>query len=271
MTGVLYLCPTPIGNLDDITLRTLKVLKEVDVIAAEDTRHSKKLLSHYEIHTPLVSYHEHNEKQRGSELIERLQKGEAVAVISDAGMPGISDPGNVLIRLAQEHGISYTILPGANAAITAYVASGFSAERFQFIGFLPKKNKDLEEVLSSLDHYEGVTIFYEAPHRIVKTLETFARRWPERRLALCRELTKQYEEYETGTTTSLLATYQKKEPRGEYVIVLDRGEAEETDVDVAKELQKLMDEGYRKSEAVSIVSKTYDLPKNDVYRISLEL
>ena len=217
---MLYLVGTPIGNLGDITVRALEVLRAVDLIAAEDTRHSLRLLGRYEIRKPLVSFHEHNEARRTQELLARLQAGESVALITDAGLPGISDPGGRLVRGCVAAGVPYTVIPGASAVPTALLGSGFSSESFFYGGFLPVKSGGRErDVRAALDRKE-TTVVFESPHRLVKTLEVFARLDPSRLLCVARELTKQFEEYRRGNGTDLLAHYTQHPPKGEITLVV---------------------------------------------------
>lgn len=217
---VLFLIPTPIGNLGDITLRALETLKAVDVIAAEDTRHSGNLLRHFEIRKPLISYHEHNEARRTEELLARLELGEKVAVITDAGMPGISDPGHRLLRACIERGLPYTVLPGPSAVLTALVGSGFPAERFYFGGFLPPKSGGRERELLTAQAREETSLFFESPHRLVKTLEFCAAHFEVRPLCVARELTKQFEEFRIGAAAELLAHYSARPVKGEIVFLI---------------------------------------------------
>lgn len=217
---MLYLVATPIGNLGDITLRALEVLKSVDVIAAEDTRHSSILLRHYEIHKPLVSYHEHNEASRAAELLERLRAGENVAVISDAGMPGINDPGFRLLHACIENGLPYTVIPGPSSVLTALTGSGLFTGEFFFGGFLPVKSGGRErEVLAAGARVE-TSVFFESPPRLLKTLAVFAEKFPQRTLCVARELTKTFEEFRTGTPAELVAHYTAHPPKGEIVLVV---------------------------------------------------
>jgi 16S rRNA (cytidine1402-2'-O)-methyltransferase len=218
---MLYLVPTPIGNLSDITLRALEVLKSVDVIACEDTRHSGHLLRHFEIHKPLVSYHEHNEARRTAELIEELAGGKSIAVITDAGMPGVSDPGHRLLAACRERGLPCTVLPGPSAVLTALIGSGFSAESFYFGGFLPPKSGGRERDLRAAAARSETSIFFESPHRLVKTLAVCAEHLPTRQLCVARELTKTFEEYRRGTGAELLAHYTAHPPKGEIVLLID--------------------------------------------------
>src|SRR5216110_657361 len=217
---MLYVVATPIGNLGDITLRALEVLKNVDLIAAEDTRHSGNLLKHFEIRKPLLSYHEHNEAMRAAELVERLAAGENVALITDAGMPGLSDPGARLIRKCVERGLSYTIVPGVSAILTALVGSGISADSFCFRGFLPVKSGQRERELRAAAARDETTIFFESPHRLTKTLSACAVLMPDRQFCVARELTKKFEEFRRGTASKLLAHYEARPPKGEIVLMI---------------------------------------------------
>jgi 16S rRNA (cytidine1402-2'-O)-methyltransferase len=217
---VLYLVATPIGNLGDITLRAIEVLKSVDLIAAEDTRHSANLLRHFEIRKPLVSYHEHNEARRTEELVVRLEAGASVALVTDAGLPGISDPGYRLLRACIERGLSYTILPGPSAVLTALVGSGFPADRFYFGGFLPIKSGQRERELQLAQAREETSIYFESPFRLMKTLEVCAALFPDRVLCVARELTKRFEEFRIGSAGDLLAHYSARPAKGEIVLLL---------------------------------------------------
>ncbi len=217
---MLYLVATPIGNLGDITLRALEVLKGADIIAAEDTRHSGNLLRHYEIQKPLVSYHEHNEAQRTAELLERLREGKNIALVTDAGMPGISDPGHRLLRACIENGISYTIIPGASAVLTALIGSGFDAEQFYYGGFLPSKSGGREREILAAGHRNETSVFFESPHRILKSLEVFREHFPSRTLCVARELTKQFEEFRIGAPGELVSHYTAHPAKGEIVLLV---------------------------------------------------
>jgi len=224
---MLYLVPTPIGNLGDITLRAIEALKGADVIACEDTRHSLRLLNHLEIRKPLVSYHEHNEARRTAELIERLREGATVAVITDAGMPGISDPGHRLLRACMAEGLAYTVLPGASAVLTGLIGSGFPAESFYFGGFLPVKSGQREREITRAAGRSETSVFFESPHRVQRTLEACARLCPERMVCVARELTKQFEEYRLGTGAELAAHYAAHPPKGEIVFLVRAATKEE--------------------------------------------
>ena len=217
---MLYLVPTPIGNLGDITLRALEVLKAADIIACEDTRHSLHLLRHFGIAKPLVSYHEHNEARRTAEFIEQLVAGKTIAVISDAGMPGISDPGHRILRACRERGVPFTVLPGASAVITGLIGSGFDATQFFYAGFLPVKSGGRERDLRAAAERTETTVFFESPHRLVKTLTAAAALLPGRPMCVARELTKTFEEYRRGTAAELLAHYTAHPPKGEIVLLV---------------------------------------------------
>jgi 16S rRNA (cytidine1402-2'-O)-methyltransferase len=218
---VLTLVATPIGNLSDLSARALEVLKTADLIAAEDTRHSAILLKHFSLSKPLISYHQHNEARRTAELIQELDAGRHIALITDAGMPGISDPGHRLLRLCIEKGLPYTVLPGPSAVLTALVGSGFDAERFFFGGFLPVKSGQRERELSSAALRAETSIYFESPHRLLKSLEVSVRLMPERRLCVARELTKVFEEYRRGPAAELQAHYSKHPPKGEIVLLVE--------------------------------------------------
>lgn len=221
---MLFLVPTPIGNLGDITFRAIEALKNADVIACEDTRHSLKLLRHYGIEKPLVSYHEHNEARRTAELIEQLASGRKVAVITDAGMPGISDPGHRILRACQERGVPYTVLPGASALLTGLIGSGFPADQFYYGGFLPVKSGGRERDLRAAAERKETTVFFESPHRILKTLTAAVEIMGGRPLCVARELTKTFEEYRRGTAAELLAHYTAHPAKGEIVLLVHGAE-----------------------------------------------
>ena len=227
MAGTLYLCATPIGNLQDMTPRVVETLKSVDVIAAEDTRNSIKLLNHFDIHTPMTSYHEYNKVEKARQLIGQLQMGQNIALITDAGTPAISDPGEVLVQMCHEAGVPVTSLPGAAACITALTLSGLSTRRFCFEGFLPTDKKEKKIILDELTRETRTMILYEAPHHLVKTLEELYSTLGERKITLCRELTKKFETVFPTTLESALEYYKTEEPRGEYVLVLEGKSHEE--------------------------------------------
>ena len=227
MTGTLYLCATPIGNLEDMTFRVIRTLKEVDLIAAEDTRNSIKLLNHFEIQTPMTSYHEYNKYEKGRKLVEKLLEGQNIALITDAGTPGISDPGEELVKMCYESGIPVTSLPGAAACITALTISGLSTRRFAFEAFLPSDKKEREQILKEMETETRTMIVYEAPHRLVKTLKLFLERLGNRKITVCRELTKRHETALAVTLEEAVAHYEANPPKGECVLVIEGKSREE--------------------------------------------
>ena len=274
MAGILYLCATPIGNLSDMTFRVLDTLREVDLIAAEDTRNSIKLLNHFDIHTEMTSYHEYNKYDKAAYLIEKMQSGTNVALITDAGTPAISDPGEVLVRRAKEEGIIVTSLPGACAAITALTMSGLSTRRFVFEGFLPSEKKDRKAVLESLKEEERTIILYEAPHHLKGTLKELSENLGERKITLCRELTKKYEEAPCMLLSEAVALYEEKEPKGEYVLVLSGADPELKkekrirqfeQMTLQEHMQMYLDEGLDKKEAMKKVATDRGVSKRDIY------
>ena len=274
--GTLYLCPTPIGNLEDMTYRAVRCLKEADVVAAEDTRHTRQLFAAYGIDTPLTSYHEHNKAEKGPQLIDMLRDGKMVAVVSDAGMPAICDPGSDLVQLAIEAGIPVVPLPGANAGLTGLIASGMDTTQFTFIGFLPKTQKHRLPVLERIKGYEGTLIFYEAPHRIQAVLGELLAVLGDRKTVVCRELTKRYEQYLRGPLSQVKAELAAQGARGEFVILIAgaepvSGSEAGADGDYASLVRELMDQGVDKKEAVRIVAKRCGVPKRAVYQAALTL
>jgi 16S rRNA (cytidine1402-2'-O)-methyltransferase len=279
MAGTIYLVATPIGNLGDITIRAIDTLKSVDLIAAEDTRHTLQLLNHFEIRKPLVSYHEHNKKESGQKIIEEVLGGKNVAVVTDAGTPGISDPGEDLVKLAIENEIPVYLMPGPSAAIYGLVISGMSTSRFVFEGFLPALSKPRRERLQFLKDEERTIIFYEAPHRLIKTLSELELNFGNRKIALCRELTKKYEEIERMDIKSAVERYKEKKPAGEYVIVMEGKSKEQVRLEKQQELSKItidehikmyLDQGMNKKEAIKKVAKERNLPKSEVYKFTIK-
>ena len=279
MQGKLYLCATPIGNLEDMTFRAVRVLREVDLIAAEDTRNSIKLLNHFEIKTPMTSYHEYNKIEKAHYLIAQMQEGKNVALITDAGTPGISDPGEDLVRLAYEAGIEVTSLPGACACVTALTLSGLSTRRFCFEAFLPADKKERQAVLEELTTETRTIILYEAPHRLVKTLKELLDVLGDRRITLCRELMKRHETAFSTTFRGALDFYENKEPKGEFVIVMEGRsfrELEEEkqrsweDMDLQEHMELYLSQGLSQKDAMKAVAKDRGLGKRDVYRMLLE-
>ncbi len=272
MENKLYIVPTPIGNLKDITIRSLEILEMVDIIYCEDTRNTIKLLNHYNIKVNLKSYHEHNENARKEEIEEEILKGKNVAVVCDAGMPGISDPGHIIIRYFIERNLPFEVLPGATATITALVNSGLNTDQFAFLGFMPRDGKELKEFMVKIDKIEITSIIYESVHRIKKTLRKFAETFPSRKIAVCRELTKLYEEKTRGTCDEVYNIYKDKENiKGEFVIVLDKAEIIEEELDIEKLLKKELESGFTKKEAIKNIVGKYGLNKNEVYKYSLNI
>jgi len=279
MEGKLYLCATPIGNLEDITFRVLRILKEVDLIAAEDTRNSIKLLNHFEIKTPMTSYHEYNKIDKGKYLVGLMQEGKQIALITDAGTPGISDPGEELVAMCHENGIPVTSLPGPAACITALTMSGLATRRFAFEAFLPTDKKEKQAVLEELKTETRTTILYEAPHRLVKTLEELLENLGNRRVTICRELTKKHETAFLTTLEEALAHYQEEEPRGECVIVLEGRNRQEMVEEKQKSweamtleehMQHYESQGVSRKDAMKLVAKDRGMTKRDVYQQLLE-
>ena len=273
--GTLYLCATPIGNLEDMTFRAVRILKEVDVIAAEDTRNSVKLLNHFDIHTPMTSYHEFNKIDKGQYLVKRLLEGENIALITDAGMPGISDPGEELVRMCRDAGVPVTAVPGACACVTALTLSGLSTRRFCFEAFLPSDKKEKQEVLEELKDETRTIIIYEAPHRLVRTLKELLETLGDRRMTVLRELTKKHETAFTTTLSEAVAYYEVEAPRGECVLVLEgrsrqqmkeESQAAWKEMDIEEHMQKYLDQGMDKKEAMKQVAKDRGVGKRDVYR-----
>lgn len=274
-SGVLYLCATPIGNLEDITLRVLRVLQEVDLIAAEDTRHTRKLLNHYDIRAELTSYHDHNRRSKGENLLQQLAAGQNVALVSDAGMPGISDPGEELVVEALKRGIPVIPLPGPSALITALVVSGLAAERFVFEGFLPRKNKDRAGRLSELATEGRTIIIYEAPHRLIKTLEELLNCLGDRPACAARELTKRYEEVRRGSISQLLEHFSAHAPKGEFVLVVGGYSGsretvaegwEDRSLTPDEQVRILTDEGLSPNEAIKKVARLMGMPRRELYQ-----
>ena len=271
-TGTLYVVATPIGNLEDITYRAVRILNQVDLVAAEDTRHSRKLFAHFGIHKPLVSYHDHNEQQRQEELLLRLQAGENIALISDAGTPCIADPGYRLIASCHAAGITVVPIPGPSAIITALSAAGVSTERFAFEGYLPQRTKARGDLLRQLNGEQRTLVFYEAPHRLAATLADLVEiMGAERPLVVARELTKLYEEFFRGTAAEALTRFTQEPARGELVLMIPPS-SQGPQMNVRDALRKLLNESdLSRREAVKLIAKEYGLSGSDVYRESLSL
>lgn len=276
MTGTLYLCATPIGNLGDITARVLDTLREVDMIAAEDTRNSIKLLNHFGIRTSMTSYHEYNKVEKADYLVEQIQQGKNVALISDAGTPAISDPGEVLVQKCQERGITVTSLPGPAACITALTLSGLSSRRFCFEGFLPSDKKEKAQILAELKEESRTIVIYEAPHHLVRTLGELYEALGERRITLCRELTKKFETILPTTIGEALSLYEREEPRGEYVLVVEGKSLRQKEEERQDSWQSMTVEehmalyekgGMDQKTAMKQVAKDRGVPKREIYAV----
>ena len=277
MSGKLYICPTPIGNLEDMTYRTVRILNEVDLIAAEDTRHSIKLLNHFEISKPLTSYHEHNKDSKGGYLINKLLDGENIALISDAGMPGISDPGEDIIKQAIEHNIEIEVLPGATASITALVGSGLETAKFAFEGFLDRDKKIRRNQLEELKEERRTIIFYESPHRLKDTLKDMLKILGNRKIAVNREITKKYQEIIREDIETVINVFNEKEVKGEFVLIVEGFKGEKTvqnsydDLNEREYVLALMENGMDKKDAIKTVCKDRKLKKDVVYKQVLDL
>ena len=278
MQGKLYLCATPIGNLDDITFRVLETLKTVDLIAAEDTRHSIKLLNHFNIKTPMTSYHEYNKVEKARVLVEKMKEGTNIALITDAGTPGISDPGEELVRQCHEAGIGVTSLPGPAACITALTISGLPTRRFCFEAFLPTEKKEKQWILEELKTETRTIILYEAPHHLLRTLKELYEALGDRRATICRELTKKYETAFLTTLSGAIAHYEENEPKGECVIVLEgrsigelkeEGQAQWQEMSLEQHMEYYLSQGKEKKEAMKLVAKDRGLSKREIYQALL--
>lgn len=276
MYGTLYLCATPIGNLGDITLRVIELLKECDLIAAEDTRNTLKLLNHFNIDTPMTSYHEHNKFSKGPVLLEKLKEGKNIALVTDAGMPGISDPGEDMARLCRQEGIPVTVAPGASAVVTALVLSGMPARRFIFEGFLPTDKKERAEVLARLEKETRTTVFYEAPHRLTDTLKELLKSAGNRDAVCVREITKKYEEVKKDSLENLLAFYGENPPKGEFVVIVGGADAEKLrqeeiegweSISLEEHMKKYTDSGMSEKDAMKQVAKDRGVSKREIYAL----
>ena len=278
MAGILYLCATPIGNLEDMTYRCVRILKEVDLIAAEDTRNSIKLLNHFEIDTPMTSYHEFNKIEKAHTLLAALKEGKNIAVITDAGTPGISDPGEELVAMCYEEDIEVNAVPGAAACITAVTSSGQACRRFSFEAFLPKDKKERARVLAEMQQETRTMIVYEAPHHLRATLQELYQALGDRSITLCRELTKRYEEKKKMTLAQAVDYYRENDPRGEYVLVIAGKSKEEVmqeeqsrweDLSIEEHMQIYLDQDYSKRDAMKAVAKDRGVSKRDIYQALL--
>lgn len=279
MAGTLYLCATPIGNLDDITFRVLETLRTVDVIAAEDTRNSIKLLNRFEIKTPMTSYHEFNKYDKGKQLIEQLLSGKNIAVITDAGMPGISDPGEELVKMAYEAGVPVTVLPGACACVTALTLSGLPTRRFCFEAFLPTDKKERREILTELKTETRTIVLYEAPHRLAKTLAELLSELGDRKLTVCRELTKKHESAFLTTLSAAASYYEENEAKGECVLVLAGADREAmkreeqeafAELSLEEHMERYLSQGMSKKDAMKAVAADRGVSKREIYAMLLE-
>ena len=275
MAGKLYLCATPIGNLEDMTFRVVRTLGEVDLIAAEDTRNSIKLLNHFEIKTPMTSYHEYNKIEKGRKLVEKLQEGMNIALITDAGTPGISDPGEELVKMCYEAGIEVTSLPGPAACITALTLSGLSTRRFAFEAFLPTDKKEKQAVLGELENETRTIIMYEAPHRLVKTLHELLENLGNRKITVCRELTKKHETAFATTLEEAVRYYEENDPKGECVLVIEGRSREEIrqeevakweEMSIEEHMEYYLNQGISKKDAMKLVAKDRGVSKRDIYQ-----
>ena len=278
--GILYIVPTPIGNLKDITLRALDVLKDSDLIAAEDTRQTLKLLNHFEIKKQLISYHKYNEQNKSEEIINHINEGKKIALVSDAGMPGISDPGSIIVKHCIERGIKFEVLPGPTAFATALVYSGLDTTKFLFRGFLPRESKERKPIIEEIMNCQETIIFYEAPHRLLDTLDFLLNYLGNRKIAVCRELTKLYEEIYRGTLGEAINYFKENNPRGEFVLVIEGKKIEEIEeekksvwinLSIEEHILLYMNSGKSKKESIKMVAKDRNLPKNEVYKFSTNL
>lgn len=280
MSGKIFLVGTPIGNLQDITLRALETLKNCDVIAAEDTRQSIKLLNHFEIKKSLMSYHKFNEKEKSIEIIKLAKEGKNIAIITDAGMPGISDPGSVIALKCIEENVEFEVIPGPTALVTALVYSGLDTSKFLFRGFLPRDTKDRKAVIEEVKNVRDTLIFYEAPHRIKSTLEFLLTNLGDRKISICRELTKMHEEIKRRTLSEAVNFYNENAAKGEYVLIIEGKSSEEIkneemakwkDISIEEHIMKYINEGLSKKDAVKMTARDRNMPKTEIYKYSINL
>lgn len=280
MSGKLYLVGTPIGNLKDITIRALDTIKECDIVAAEDTRHTIKLLNYYNIKKPLISYHKFNENDKSTDIIEQIVSGKKIALVTDAGMPGISDPGSVIVKKCAENNIDFEIIPGPTALVTALVYSGINTDKFVFRGFLSRENKKRNETIEEIKDYTDTIILYEAPHRLKGTLKFLFESLGDRNIAVCKELTKMHEEIKRFSLSEALEYYESIDVKGEYVLIISGKSESEIEnekksiwsgLSIEEHIKKYIDDGLTKKEAIKLAAKDRDLPKNEVYKHSLNL
>ncbi|MDD3224769.1 MAG: 16S rRNA (cytidine(1402)-2'-O)-methyltransferase [Clostridium sp.] len=280
MSGKLYLVGTPIGNLKDITIRALDTIKECDIVAAEDTRHTIKLLNYYKVKKPLISYHKFNENDKSIDIIEQIRAGKKIALVTDAGMPGISDPGSVIVKKCAENNIDFEIIPGPTALVTALVYSGINTDKFVFRGFLARENKKRTETIEEIKNYTDTIILYEAPHRLKGTLSFLFENLGDRNIAVCKELTKMHEEIKRFRLSETLEYYKDLDIKGEYVLIISGKSQDEIEsekkslwdsLSIEEHIKKYIDDGLTKKEAIKLTAKDRKLPKNEVYKHSLNL
>ena len=279
-SGKIYLVPTPIGNLKDMTLRGLEVLQSVDIVAAEDTRQSLKLLNHFEIKKPLISYHQHNEQGKSEDILEMVREGKSIAIVTDAGTPGVSDPGAIIVQKCIENNIEFEVLPGATAITTALVYSGLDTTKFLFRGFFSRETIDRKRLFDEIRNSKESLIFYESPHRLISTLNLLHTELGNRKIAVCRELTKLHEEIRRGSLEEVINYFSERSIKGEFVLVVEGKQQEEIDrenkekweeLSIEDHIRLLMNEGLNKKEAIKKVAKDRGLQKNIVYQIATEV
>lgn len=279
-TGKIYLVPTPIGNLKDITLRALEVLKKVDIVAAEDTRQTLKLLNHFEIKKTLISYHQHNEQGKSEDILQLIEEGKSIAIVTDAGTPGISDPGAVIVQKCIQNNYEFEVLPGATAITTALVYSGLDTTKFIFRGFISRENKERKKLFEEVRDSKETLIFYESPHRLLNTLSILMKELGNRKISVCRELTKLHEEITRGSIEEVIEVFSNRTIKGEFVLVvegktqdeIDREHREQwQDLSIEEHIVSVMNEGLSKKEAIKRVAKERGMQKNEVYKIATEI
>lgn len=278
--GKIYLVPTPIGNLKDITLRALEVLENVDIIAAEDTRQTLKLLNHFEIKKTLISYHQHNEQGKSEDILELAQQGKSIAIVTDAGTPGISDPGAVIVQKCIENNFEFEVLPGATAITTALVYSGLDTTKFVFRGFISRENKERKKLFEEVKNLRETIIFYESPHRLLSTLSTLMNELGNRRISVCRELTKLHEEIVRGSIEEVIQIFSDRTVKGEFVLVVEGKTQDEIDkeckdkwesLSIEEHVVAVMNEGLSKKDAIKKVAKERGIQKNEVYKLAIDI
>lgn len=278
--GKIYLVPTPIGNLKDITLRALEVLENVDIIAAEDTRQTLKLLNHFEIKKTLISYHQHNEQGKSEDILELAEQGKSIAIVTDAGTPGISDPGAVIVQKCIENNFEFEVLPGATAITTALVYSGLDTTKFVFRGFISRENKERKKLFQEVKNLRETIIFYESPHRLLSTLSTLMNELGNRRISVCRELTKLHEEIVRGSIEEVIQIFSDRTVKGEFVLVVEGKTQDEIDkeckdkwesLSIEEHVVAVMNEGLSKKDAIKKVAKERGIQKNEVYKLAIDI